>query len=141
MMKKYTGEVVLGILFLIYLIMRYPTPEPLATLIDNPIGKVVVLGIAVSMFYCASPLLALLSILVAIQLIMGSEVTTGTFALNNYLPSTFKKDDQFTAFNQFPYTLEQEMVNKMAPQKDPPILTPASFSPMLVGTGDAARIY
>ena len=141
MTKKYTGEVILGILFIIYLIMRYPTPQPLATMIDNPIGKIVVILIALSMFFCSSPILALIAVLVAIQLIHGSEITTGTFAINNYLPSDFKKGGQFTAFNQFPYTLEQEMVNRMAPQKDPIILNMPSFSPMLESNYDAARVY
>ena len=140
-MKKYTGEVILGVLFIIYLVMRYPTPEPLADMIDTPIGKIVVLGIALSMFSCASPILALLGILVAIQLIQGSAVSTGTYAMDNYLPSSFKKDGQFTAFNQFPYTLEQEMVSKMAPQREPPILTPPSFSPILEANYDAAKVY
>ena len=141
MTKEYTGQVVLGVLFIVYLIMKYPTPEPLATMIDYPIGKVAVIGTALSMFYCAHPFLALIGLLVAIQLILGSEVTTGTFAINNYLPSEFKKDGQFTAFNQFPYTLEQEMVNIMATPKDPPIIIPASFSPILEATYNASKVY
>lgn len=141
MTKKYTGEIVLGILFIIYLIMKYPTPEPLATMIDNPVGKMVVIGIALCMFSCSSPILALLAVLVAFQLIMGSEVATGTFAIDNYLPSDFKKDGQFTAFNQFPYTLEQEVVSRMAPQREPIILSPPSFSPVLEANYDAAKVY
>ena len=31
------------------------------------------------------------------------------------MPSEEKKESQFTAYNQFPYTLEQEIVKKMAP--------------------------
>ena len=40
--------------------------------------------------------------------------------------------NQFTAFNQFPYTLEQEVVKKMAPiVQSGSVLKKASYKPML----------
>jgi hypothetical protein len=42
-------------------------------------------------------------------------MSTGIDALSRYAPTERKKMSQFTAFNQFPYTLEQEVVKKMAP--------------------------
>jgi hypothetical protein len=42
--------------------------------------------------------------------------------------------------NQFPYTLEQEVVKKMAPAKESYDYTPSSFSPVLDDTYDAAPI-
>jgi hypothetical protein len=40
--------------------------------------------------------------------------------------------NQFTAFNQFPYTLEQEVVKKMAPiVQSGSVMKKASFRPML----------
>jgi hypothetical protein len=45
-----------------------------------------------------------------------------------------------TAFNQFPYTLEQEMVKLRTINKDPPIESPASYKPMLLATSDASPV-
>jgi len=48
---------------------------------------------------------------------------------------------QFTAYNQFPYTLEQEVVAKMAPiMKSGSSLTQASYKPLLENLHDAAKI-
>ena len=38
-----------------------------------------------------------------------------TGLLKRFLPSELKKGKHFSAFNQFPVTLEEEMVDKMAP--------------------------
>jgi hypothetical protein len=109
------GQLMLAILFVIYLIMGYKTPEPVANLIDTLPGKVVVIVLALSLFVSVHPVLGVLGLLVAYDLIRRSGASTGINALKKYLPTQEKVDSQFTAFNQFPYTLEQEMVKKMAP--------------------------
>ena len=40
--KQHMGELLLAILFIIYLIMGYKTPGPLANMIDTLYGKVIV---------------------------------------------------------------------------------------------------
>ena len=107
------SELVLGLLFIIYLVLGLRTPDQLANLVDTVPGK---LGLAVFvglMFWKNHPILAILGLLVAFNLIYRS--SSGLDALQRYAPSEVKKASQFTAFNQFPYTLEQEMVKKMAP--------------------------
>jgi hypothetical protein len=48
---------------------------------------------------------------------------------------------QFTAFNQFPYTLEQEVVAKMAPiVRSGSSLTPPSYKPLLENLYDASPV-
>jgi len=48
---------------------------------------------------------------------------------------------QFTAFNQFPYTLEQEVVAKMAPiVRSGSSLTSASYKPLLDKLYDASPL-
>jgi hypothetical protein len=68
-------------------------------------------------------------------------MTTGTYALDHYVPTEVKKETQLNAMNQFPYTLEQEVVKKMAPIRDnSDSSTQPSFSPVLDDTYDAAPI-
>lgn len=142
--KQNMGQLILAILFVIYLIMGYKTPEPVANVVDTLIGKIVIIIIALALFANVNPVLGVLGLLVAYDIIRRSSVATGTDALKKYLPSEEKKISQFTAFNQFPYTLEQEVVKKMTPSnKSSEIYNgpAATFKPLLDNIRDASYIH
>jgi hypothetical protein len=139
--KEHMGELVLVILLIVYLILGFKTPEPIASMIDSLVGKVVIFIIVIYLFMHANPILAVLSLFVAFDLIRRSSMTTGIDALQRYAPSEQKKSSQFSAFNQFPYTLEQEVVAKMAPiMKSGSSLTQASYKPLLDNLYDASPL-
>ena len=93
------------------------------------------------MFNYANPILAVLSLFVAFDLIRRSSAATGIDALQKYGPSEEKRTSQFSAFNQFPYTLEQEIVAKMAPiAKSGSSLFQASYKPLLDNLHDASPL-
>jgi hypothetical protein len=139
--KEHMGELILVILFIIYLIMGYKTPEPVAGLVDSLGGKIVLFIIVIYLFMHCNPILAVLALFVAFDLIRRSSVATGIDALKRYAPSEEKKSSQFTAFNQFPYTLEQEVVKKMAPIiQSSSSLSPASYKPLLENLYDASPL-
>lgn len=139
--KEHMGELVLVILLIVYLILGFKTPEPIASMIDSLVGKVVIFIIVIYLFMHANPILAVLSLFVAFDLIRRSSMTTGINALQKYAPSEQKKSSQFSAFNQFPYTLEQEVVAKMAPiMKSGSSLTQASYKPLLDNLYDASPL-
>jgi hypothetical protein len=135
------GETLLTVLFIIYLLMGYKTPEPVANLVDTMVGKAVVFVVVVCLFVYTNPILAVLGLFVAFDLIRRSSAATGIDALKKYAPSEEKKSSQFTAFNQFPYTLEQEIVKKMAPIiQTSSTATKASYVPMLDNIYDATPL-
>jgi hypothetical protein len=139
--KQHMGELVLVILLIIYLILGLKTPEPIANLIDTLVGKIVIIIVVIYLFMHANPILAVLALLVAFDLMRRSSMATGLDALQKYAPSEEKKSSQFTAFNQFPYTLEQEVVAKMAPiMKSGFSLTQASYKPLLDNLYDASPL-
>jgi hypothetical protein len=139
--KEHMGELILVILFIIYLILGLKTPESIANLVDTLIGKIVIFLVVIYLFMHSNPILAVLSLFVAFDLIRRSSMTTGLDALQKYAPSEQKKMSQFTAFNQFPYTLEQEVVAKMAPiARSGYSLTKSSYKPMLDNIHDAATL-
>ena len=139
--KEHMGELILAILFIIYLIMGFRTPQPIAGLIDSLIGKIVIFIIVIYLFMHSNPILAVLALFVAFDLIRRSSVATGIDALQRFAPSEEKKSSQFTAFNQFPYTLEQEVVKKMAPIiQSSSSLTAPSYKPLLDNLYDAASL-
>ena len=128
--KEHMGELVLVVLFIIYLIMGLKTPEPVAGLVDTLVGKITIFMIIIYLFMHANPILAVLALFVGFDLIRRSSMATGIDALQKFAPSEEKKLSQFTAFNQFPYTLEQEVVAKMAPvMKSGSSLSQASYKP------------
>ena len=139
--KEHMGELTLAILFIIYLIMGYKTPEPVATVIDSIVGKIVIILIVIYMFMNTNPIVAILALFVAFDLIRRSSVTTGIDALKRYVPTEEKKSSQFSAFNQYPYTLEQEVVKKMAPIiQSGSSLSKPSYKPLLENLYDASPL-
>lgn len=143
--KDEMGQLILCVLFVIYLIMGYKTPEPLAELVDNQIGKVIIFILVILLFIHANPILAVLGLFVAFVLISNSSVVTGTDAIKKFLPSEDKKGCEmsaynFTPYNQFPYTLEQEVIKKMAPINQGGSVTNASYKPMLENYHDASNV-
>ena len=139
--KEHMGELVLVVLFIIYLIMGLKTPEPVAGMVDTLVGKIVIFITIIYLFMHANPILAVLALLVGFDLIRRSSMATGIDALQRFAPSEEKKSSQFTAFNQFPYTLEQEVVSKMAPiMKSGSSLSQASYKPLLDNLYDASPL-
>jgi hypothetical protein len=95
----------------------------------------------VYIFMNYNPILAVLALFVAFDLIRRSSMTTGLDALQKYVPTEEKKSSQFTAFNQFPYTLEQEVIAKMAPIRESgSSLTQATYKPLLDNLHDASTL-
>jgi hypothetical protein len=138
--KTQSSHVVLGIIFIIYLIMGYPIPETLADMIDTIYGKIIVYVIALTLLVSVNPVLGVLGLFVAFDLIRRSEIATGRTALLKFGSSEKQKMGDLTAFNQFPYTLEQEMVKLRTINKDPPIESPPSYKPFLLATSDASPV-
>ena len=138
--KRNMPQLVLVILFIIYLLMGYKTPEGVATMIDSSFGKVIVALFALLLFAYSNPILGVLGIFVAYQIIRGASIRTGMAALEQYYPTEEKKWSPFTKQHQFPYTLEQEIVKEMAPQKFNTDYVKASYKPSLDDTYDAEFI-
>ena len=138
--KKNIPETILTILFVIYLVMGYKMPEGVATMVDSTIGKIVVVLVALMLFAYSNPVLGVLALLVAYQLIMGASIKTGMAALEEYYPTEAKKWSPFSPTHQFPYTLEQEVVKNMTTQKFNTEYVKAPFRPTLDDTHDAAPI-
>ena len=121
--------------------MGHKTPEPIAGFIDSLGAKIILFVIVIYLFMHSNPILAVLALFVVFDLIRRSSVTTGIDALKRYAPSEEKKSSQFTAFNQFPYTLEQEVVKKMAPIiQSSSSLSQPSYKPLLENLYDASPL-
>jgi hypothetical protein len=138
--KKHMPELVLSVLFVIYLVMGYKMPEAVAVMIDSNIGKIVVVLSALMLFAYSNPVLGVLALLVAYQMIKNASVKTGMAGLEEYYPTEAKKWSPFTPTHQFPYTLEQEVVKNMTTQKFNTEYVKASYRPALDDIHDASYL-
>ena len=138
--KKHMPELLLSILFILYLVMGYKMPESVAVMVDSTIGKIVVVLVALMLFGYSNPVLGVLALLVAYQMIKGASVKTGMAGLEEYYPTEAKKWSPFTPTHQFPYTLEQEVVKNMTTQKFNTEYVKAPYRPTLDDTHDASYL-
>ena len=139
--KKTLPHTILAILFVIYLITGYKMPDNVADAIDTNIGKLVIVICALALFAYSNPILGVLGLFVAYKLIQTANVKTGMAAMEKYYPTEQKKWSPFNATNQFPYTLEQEVIKKMTTQKFNTNYVKTQWRPVLDDTYDAEYLH
>jgi hypothetical protein len=108
-------HLLLLIVMVIYIMFNIQTPQLLASVIDNIYGNIGVLVVAVYLIMKVNPIVGIVALYAAYELIQRSSGMTGSAGIQKYLPSQFKQNSHLTAFNQFPITLEEEVVKQMAP--------------------------
>lgn len=111
-----TLEMGILMLFVIYLIFDiYPT-ESMAQYIDTPIGMASILIITLYMFVSFSPILGVISLFVAYEVIRRSAKINNRVAMIQYTPTQERKNAELKEMNPVEATtLEEEMVATMAP--------------------------
>ena len=65
-------EIILAVLLIVYLVVGFKTPEPIANLVDTIVGKVVIMLMVVYLFVNHNPILAVLALYVGFDLIRRS---------------------------------------------------------------------
>jgi type II secretory pathway component PulF len=74
--KKNRGQLILTILLIIYLILGTKVPPELANILNNPISKVLLALCAFILFIYSNPILGVIGILVAFEMIRHASNTT-----------------------------------------------------------------
>jgi hypothetical protein len=126
-------ELTLLIIFVIYLVLPIDTPDLLSGIIDSPLGMLSLFILGVYLFFYTNPILAVVFILFAYELLRRSSKKTGRQTIIKYTPSQAKRDAQMKAMNPpKKETLEEEVVDKMAPigHSDPSVFTESAFKPV-----------
>jgi hypothetical protein len=108
-------EMLLTVLLILYIVLNVPTPDVLSSYVDTPLGNIVVVLIALSFFTHSHPVVGVLGLFAAYVLIRRSSSSS---AIEAYVPSEKRKSEELSAFNQFPVTLEEQMVALRAPLAD-----------------------
>ena len=131
------GQFVLLVVFIVYIIFNVPTPEPIASLIDSTLGYVIVIALFALMAVNLNPIITLVGVFAIYLLFKRSSISTGSLAMTKFLPSENIKGQHLNAFNQFPVTLEEEVVQQMAPLQAGPSMGTKTFTPVMNNLHDA----
>ena len=116
----------LTVLIVMYIVLNVPTPDVIASYVDTPLGNIVVVLIALSFFTHSHPVVGVLGLFAAYVLIRRSSSSS---AIEAYVPSEKRKSEELSAYNQFPVTLEEQMVALRAPLADTQVGSATSFHP------------
>ncbi len=111
-------ELTLFGLFVIYLVLPIETPNMVAPYIDSPVGMVSIFIITLYLFLYTNPVLGILYIFVAYELLRRSMKVgnVGSTSYIQYSPSQRKRDSDLKQMNQHKSaSLEEDVVAKMAP--------------------------
>jgi hypothetical protein len=131
-------EIVLFVLFVAYLVFQPDTPKMLVPVVDNLFGTILIIAVALYLFLYQHPVLGILSIFVAYELIRRTSVKT--VAMLQYTPEQPAKDAEMLRMNPpKEKTLEETMVEKMAPIGNGGVVL-SDFSPVSENVHGASRV-
>jgi hypothetical protein len=136
-------EMVWLFVFIIYIVFPIEAPFEIAQYLDSALGMAVIFCITVYLFLYTNPVLGILFVFVAYEMLRRSSALTGRVAIAQYTPSQPKKDAEMKAMNPpKEKTLEEEMVNIRAPigYSEPSVFTESSFKPVADNVSGASLV-
>ena len=139
--KGNSHHLALLVALILYSILNIQTPDFLANLIDNVYGNIVVIFAAFYLLAKCHPIIGVIGLFAAYELIRRSSHSTGSLAIQRYLPTETKKSGHLSAFNQFPVTLEEEVVKQMAPLVESAGPSNLDYKPMSDETYNAMNVH
>lgn len=134
-------EIIALAVFVLYIVLPIENPSFISNMVDTPLGMVGVLAVTLYLFFNANPLVAILYVFVAYELLRRSAKQTGKTAIQEHTPSQMKKDVKMQKMNPVKKeTLEEEIVEKMAPigHSDPVVFSESAFKPVAEDVGTAS---
>jgi len=116
-------EIALFIIFVLYIIFPFETPAAIASSVDSPLGMITILCVTIFLFLYTNPVLGVIYIFVAYELLRRSSNVTGRSAIIQYTPTQANKDLELKAMNPpLERTLEEEVVDARAPIGKSPVV-------------------
>ena len=147
MLKKNRHQLILTVLFILYLFFDISLPRNLASGIDSAFGMTIVIVISIALLCMTNPVLGFLGFVVAYELIRRSRVQTGSQAISQNIITESRKYSELESFNndvnnnKLYSTLEEHVVSKMVPYINNVQVDNNNVKPVLDKQHDAASIH
>jgi hypothetical protein len=136
-------ELILFVAFTFYLVFQVDTPQLFIPYIDSGIGMFTIIGIALYLFLCTHPILGIVSVFVAYEVLRRSTVRINRIQLFEPNPHQNKVDDEMKEMNSpIIFTLEEQIVSTMAPllKSNPSDYLVSSYKPISESIHDATEL-
>ena len=134
-------EFALLVIFILYIVLPVQTPNFLAEMVDSPLGMLSIFVVTVYLFFNVNPIIAVVYVFVAYELLRRSANKTGRVQMVKYAPTQAKKDAELKALNPpRQESLEEQVIQQMAPigHSDPSVFTSSSYKPVADDIKDAS---
>lgn len=138
-MKLRGVDLLLALLLGYIVIAGVKLPFMFAEMIDTLVGKAVLIMLVLLLFM-RSPVVGVLAMIAVFELIRQAEHTTGTAQMRLFLPTDEHRGRFYTAMNQFPVTIEEEVVANMVPKVYEHPMHVATFQDSKTDIHDASRV-
>lgn len=136
-------EKTLFVIFVLYLILPIQTPSLFYGVVDSPLGIIFMFVVALYLYFYANPILAIVFIFVAYEMIRRTSKTNTIAATIQYTPSEAKRAVEMVAMNPpKKESLEEQIVDKMAPigHSDASVYSTSTFKPVAESVGSASAV-
>lgn len=135
-------QLLLAVIFILYILIQTKTPSMLAGYIDTPVGNIIVAVVAISTFYYSNPIVGLLGLIAAYELVRRSKIDNVENSYKQLVSSESSKFKVMEKLNEDKkvVTLEEEMVEQMAPLVKHDASPNSNYQPILDTMHDAAPI-
>jgi hypothetical protein len=127
------------VLMVVFVVFKIPVPEVIAKYVENIVGTSIIVLVVIYLL-ATRPLMGIVSIIAAYELIQRSRKSKSDAIFSTYLPTEASKAKELKSYNVFPTTLEEEVVHKMVPYVTAENLPAPSFRPVLNKTYDAGTV-
>lgn len=135
-LMKDKHHLLLTVLLSVFIIFDVKIPLVLAELVDNPLGKIGIAMVALCLL-SMNMVAGVVGLVAAYVLIQRSSERTGTMGEKNFMPTEAKKSSHLSAMNQFPVTVEEEVISKMLPSTGQRDITSPEYKPVMGDIHDA----
>lgn len=136
--RKNLPQLVVAVVGILYILGDVTPPHDLAGVVTTPIGLFVLLASVIALGSHANPVVTVIYLVAAYELYHRS-TKTHVRGTERMLPKD-DRDPQLNAENQFPVTLEEKVVKKMAPWVLHPSTSAPSYKPVLDSDMNASEL-
>ena len=106
-------EIVLFIIMVVLFLVPFEVNNNASLVFENVIGKILI-AIIILCLFTFNPLLGLMSVLLAFKLF---NLYNNDGMIKDYIPSKEKRDKVLKKYNDFPLTLEENVINNLKDYK------------------------
>ena len=135
MLPSNPSYLVLSLLMVVFIVMEVSPPSNICMLVNTIVGKAVVIMVALGLF-SLDTLMGIVGIVAAYVFIMRCSKKE---EVRTFSPSEMKKSKHLSAMNQFPMTVEEEVIDKMLPRTNPDLQSP-DYKPTLNNLHNATKL-